>query len=94
MRLFTRATSACDGGQPPVGRPCGTAEKSGIKTKTFHEKEKTKPSQPEAQSSLPLVGPETVADKSRFRKRRPAYLMVFLKAAPQRDPASENKNLP
>ena len=35
--------------------------------------EKPKPSQPEAQSSLPLVGPETVAHKSIFKERRPAY---------------------
>src|ERR1035441_4139552 len=40
MRRITRATSACEGAQPPVGRPCGTTESSGIKTqKPSNEKE-------------------------------------------------------
>src|ERR1017187_5811214 len=42
-------------------------------TKTFPRKGKPKPSQPEALSSLPLVGPEIVTHKSIFKERRPAY---------------------
>src|ERR1017187_8033811 len=38
----TRATSACEGAQPPVGRPCGTTESSGIKTQKLPMKRKTK----------------------------------------------------
>ena len=34
---------------PPIGRPCGSVERSNIKTKTFYErKTKPKPSPPEA----------------------------------------------
>src|ERR1022692_3781445 len=42
-------------------------------------------------ASLPLVGPEAVADKSRLKERRPAYPIPFLKAEPQRNPASKQK---
>src|ERR1039458_8951461 len=42
-------------------------------TKTFLGKGKPKPSQPEALSSLPLLGPEIVTHKSIFKERRPAY---------------------
>jgi hypothetical protein len=34
-RFAAEALSACDGDQPPVGRPCGTVESANIKTKTF-----------------------------------------------------------
>ena len=48
---------------------------SNIKTKTFYErKTKTKLSPPEARSSLPLVGPATVAHKSRFNQTGQPYL--------------------
>jgi len=40
-------------------------------------KTKTIRAQPEAQSSLPLVGPETVVHESIFKERRPAYLIPF-----------------
>jgi hypothetical protein len=67
-RLLAEATSACVGDWPPVGRLCGSVERSNIKTKTFYErKTKTKPSPPEARSSLPLVALQRW-HKSRFNQ--------------------------
>src|ERR1035441_1843411 len=57
MRRITRATSACEGAQPPVGRPCGTPESSGIKTqKPSNEKENQNHPSPRRCPRAPLGG--------------------------------------